>query len=612
MRHLLLSGKRPGYEQAEQGVTNPASCVRCFRILQNMRLLITFARTYTLQSIIVLLALLLAGVAEGFGLSAMIPLFASIADKNGGAGQNASGLTHLVTESLSFLGLSPSIGVLLVFIVITVMLKGALMLLANKRVGYTVAYIATDLRLALLRSLLTTRWEYYLSQPVGGLSNSFATEAMRASQAYLFGARMMAFLIQVIIYTSVALLVSWEATLVSMAAGVVMLYGMTRLIRKARKSGGRQTDLLQSSLEVLTDSLQSIKPLKAMAREDLIDVALGTETKRLNKALQKQVFSKEALRSLREPIIVSFLAFGLCVAVVYCGIPFASVMVLVFLLSRLLTQLGKVQEQYQSMIIFESAYWSLQDKINAAEKERESMPGRRSPSLKQGIRLDHVGFKYGESWVLKNASLELPAGRFTAITGLSGVGKTTVADLIIGLLLPQEGRILIDDIPLMALDIRSWRQMIGYVPQETLLLHDTIMKNVTLGDPELNERDAKGALRAAGILDFVMSMPQGLESTVGERGGKLSGGQRQRIAIARALVHNPSVLILDEATSGLDAETEASICDTLRGLTDKLTILAISHQPALVNAADMAYRIENNTIRLIENHDKMADVCNGE
>ncbi|MGB9499225.1 MAG: ABC transporter ATP-binding protein [Dissulfuribacterales bacterium] len=577
-----------------------------------MRLLITFARTYTLQSIIVLLALLLAGVAEGFGLSAMIPLFASIADKNGGAGQNASGLTHLVTESLSFLGLSPSIGVLLVFIVITVMLKGALMLLANKRVGYTVAYIATDLRLALLRSLLTTRWEYYLSQPVGGLSNSFATEAMRASQAYLFGARMMAFLIQVIIYTSVALLVSWEATLVSMAAGVVMLYGMTRLIRKARKSGGRQTDLLQSSLEVLTDSLQSIKPLKAMAREDLIDVALGTETKRLNKALQKQVFSKEALRSLREPIIVSFLAFGLCVAVVYCGIPFASVMVLVFLLSRLLTQLGKVQEQYQSMIIFESAYWSLQDKINAAEKERESMPGRRSPSLKQGIRLDHVGFKYGESWVLKNASLELPAGRFTAITGLSGVGKTTVADLIIGLLLPQEGRILIDDIPLMALDIRSWRQMIGYVPQETLLLHDTIMKNVTLGDPELNERDAKGALRAAGILDFVMSMPQGLESTVGERGGKLSGGQRQRIAIARALVHNPSVLILDEATSGLDAETEASICDTLRGLTDKLTILAISHQPALVNAADMAYRIENNTIRLIENHDKMADVCNGE
>ena len=216
-----------------------------------------------------------------------------------------------------------------------------------------------------------------------------------------------------------------------------------------------------------------------MARENLIDVALETETMRLNKALKKQVFSKEALRSLREPIIVSFLSFGLCIAVVYFGIPLASVMVLVFLLSRLLTQLGKVQEQYQKVVIFESAYWSLRDKITKAEKEHESLSGNLQPTLKKCISLDHVSFNYGESRVLNNASLELPAGLFTAITGLSGAGKTTVADLIIGLLLPQQGRVLIDGIPLMTLDIRSWRKMIGYVPQETLLLHDTVMKNVS-------------------------------------------------------------------------------------------------------------------------------------
>jgi len=279
-------------------------------------------------------------------------------------------------------------------------------------------------------------------------------------------------------------------------------------------------------------------------------------------------------------------------------------MVLVLLLSRLLTQLGRVQEQYQSMVIFESAYWSLQNKISAAKNERESMPGHQSPSLKQGIRLDHVSFKYGDSWVLNNASLELPAGRFTAVTGLSGAGKTTVADLIIGLLLPQEGRILIDDLPLESIDIKSWRQMIGYVPQDTLLLHDTVMKNVTLGDSQLNENNVKGALRAAGILDFVMGMPQGLESTVGERGGKLSGGQRQRIAIARALVHKPALLILDEATSGLDPDTEASIIETLRKLTGELTILAISHQPGLVNASDMAYRVNNGDACLVRDHNK--------
>jgi ATP-binding cassette, subfamily C, bacterial len=569
-----------------------------------MRLLITFARIYPIHSAMVLLALLLAGVAEGLGISALLPLFSIITDSNAGIGGKSSSLAHLVTKALSLFNLKPDIGVLLLFIVIAVMLKGLFMLLANKRVGYTVAYVATDLRLALLRSLLATRWEYYLSQPVGSLSNAFATEANRASQAYLSCARMMALIIQVMIYMFAALIVSWNATLFSMTAGVGMLYGMNRLIRKARKAGGRQTSLLQSSLKLLTDSMLSIKSLKAMARENLIDVALATDTKRLNRALQKQVFSKEALKSLREPFIVSFLAVGLFVAVVYFGIPISSVMVLAFLLIRLLSQLGKVQEQYQDMVISESAYWSLRSKIMKAENEHESFPGKQKPLLEQGILLDHVSFKYKESWVLNNASLELPAGLFTAITGVSGAGKTTVADLIIGLLQPQKGQVLIDGSPLSTLDIRRWRQMIGYVPQETLLLHDTVLKNVTLGDPQLNENDVKSSLRAAGILEFVMNMPQGLESTVGERGGKLSGGQRQRIAIARALVHKPALLILDEATSGLDTETEASIVETLRKLKGKLTILAISHQHGLVDAADIAYHLQNGDAFLMRDHNK--------
>lgn len=569
-----------------------------------MRLLITFARIYPIQSVIVLCAQSLAGIAEGLGISALLPLFSLITDSNASIGGKTSGLAHLVTKALSLFNLQPDIGVLLLFIVIAIMLKGIFMLWANKRVGYTVAYIATDLRLALIRSLLATRWEYYLSQPVGSLSNAFATEANRASQAYLAGARMAALFIQVIIYTFAALFVSWEATLISMAAGVGMLYAMNRLIRKARKAGGRQTKLQQSTLKLLTDSMLSIKSLKAMARENLIDVALETDTKRLNKALQKQIFSKEALKSLREPFIVSFLAVGLFVAVVYFGIPISSVMVLAFLLIRLLSQMGKVQENYQDMVIFESAYWSLRSKIMKAENELEAFPGKQKPLLEQGIRLDHVSFKYRESWVLNNASLELPAGLFTAITGLSGAGKTTVADLVIGLLQPQEGQVLIDGIPLMALDIRSWRQMIGYVPQEILLLHDTVMKNVTLGDPQLNEKDVKGALRSAGILDFVMNMPQGLESTVGERGGMLSGGQRQRIAIARALVHKPALLILDEATSGLDTETEANIVETLRKLKGELTILAISHQHRLVDAADMAYHLQDGEALSVRDHHK--------
>ena len=143
--------------------------------------------------------------------------------------------------------------------------------------------------------------------------------------------------------------------------------------------------------------------------------------------------------------------------------------------------------------------------------------------------------------------------------------------------------------------------MIGYIPQETILLHDTVLNNVTVGDPDLSAADVQEALRAAGAWEFVNSMPQAMQSMVGERGGKLSGGQRQRIAIARALVHKPKLLILDEATSGLDPESEAAVCDTLQQLRGELTILAISHQSALVTIADKAYRIQNGKIFQTEN-----------
>jgi ATP-binding cassette subfamily C protein len=187
------------------------------------------------------------------------------------------------------------------------------------------------------------------------------------------------------------------------------------------------------------------------------------------------------------------------------------------------------------------------------------------------------------------------------LVGPSGAGKTTIIDLLTGLLQPQSGAILIDGTSLQELDTRAWRQMIGYVPQETVLLHDSILHNVTLGDPALGEADAERALKEAGAWEFIARLPEGMNSTVGERGGKLSGGQRQRIMIARALVHRPGLLILDEATSSLDPDSEAAICHTLEQLRGELTILAISHQTALVRAADHVYRLENGKARAVEN-----------
>ena len=569
-----------------------------------MRFLITLARAYPLHSIIMIIALLLAGVLEGVGLSMLLPILGIAVGQQSGSGQlstespDATGsmLEQLVGDGFSALGVSPTVGVLLIIFIATITVKSALVLLAKKQVGYTAARVATDLRLEMLRALLVSRWQYFLKQPLGSLANSMATESARASKAYMHGVIMIADFIQAVIYAVLAFLVSWKVTLVALVAGLIIFFVLRRFVRKARGAGIRQTEILKSLLSLLTDTLQSIKPLKAMARENVSDLLLEKKTKRLNKALQKQVLNKEFLKASQEQILTIILAVGLYVTLIYWHMPLASILVLMLLVSKFLKQLNKVQTRYQEMAISESAYWSLKDTIETMKLEREVLTGNKVPELKRAIRLKNVGFAYDDNQVLDDVSVTFRAGHITSIVGPSGSGKTTIVDLVTGLLRPQKGEVWIDDEPLAQIELKSWRRMIGYVPQETLLLHDTIMNNITLGSSDLSEKDVEDSLRAAGVWEFIQSMPQEMQSIVGERGGKLSGGQRQRIAIARAIVHKPRLLILDEATSALDPQSESAICETLLQLRGQLTILTISHQEALVRIADKAYHVQDGKI----------------
>jgi ATP-binding cassette subfamily C protein len=261
-----------------------------------------------------------------------------------------------------------------------------------------------------------------------------------------------------------------------------------------------------------------------------------------------------------------------------------------------LGQLSKIQKQYQKLVTMESAFWSLRKSIKQAEKAREISEGTEEPRLDSAIRLERISFAYGDKTVLQDVSLRIPTRSLTTIIGASGAGKTTLVDLIIGLYRPNSGTVYLDDMPLTRVDIKQWRRRLGYVPQEQLLLHDSILLNVTLGDPMLTEADAEYALKAAGAWEFVSLLPEGMHTSVGERGSKFSGGQRQRIMIARALAHRPSVLILDEPTSALDPASEAIISETLRELRRDYTILAISHQPALAKLADVVYRLEDGQL----------------
>ena len=571
-----------------------------------MGLMLNFFRAYPSQTALMLLALLLSGLAEGIGLSALLPLI-NIALGSEAAGllpdasQSQNEFEQMVLDGLAYVGIAPTLGNMLSILLFGVAVKSIFLLLAQRQVGYTAAQVGTDLRLEMLRAVLRSKWEYFLHQPVGKLTNALATEAQRSSTAFVNGATAITFLIQAIVYGGVAFALSWRASLAAIVAGALVIGLSHFLVRITRRAGKRQTRLMNSLMANLTDTLQSVKPLKAMAREHLADQVLAYDTNRLNKALRRQVLSGAVLDSAQELMFTGFICLGIYVAIEKFAIDLPMVMVLVVALGRAFSFFGKVQKQYQKLAQGESAYWSLMEAIEAANKAEEQQDGGTAPRFEQGISFQGITFYYDERHpVFKDLNLEIKSGALTTLVGPSGSGKTTIIDLSIGLLQPQHGSVQLDGVPLTAINIMQWRNMIGYVPQDTVLLHDTILHNITLGDPQLDLADAQDALRAAGAWDFVAKMPMGVDTVVGERGGKLSGGQRQRIVIARALVNKPRLLILDEATSALDPESEEAVRQTMETLKGQLTILAISHNRALVQAADYVYQMDNGGARLLD------------
>jgi ATP-binding cassette subfamily C protein len=308
------------------------------------------------------------------------------------------------------------------------------------------------------------------------------------------------------------------------------------------------------------------------------------------------------LEAVQTPLLALVIATGIYFATVHWGMPFATVMVLVILLGRVIHQMSKIQKQYQKMVITESAFWSIKQAIAEAEAANEPAPGSLDLRLESSIRFEEVTFAYGEKVVLHDVSLAIPARSLTTIIGPSGAGKTTLVDLVIGLYQPDSGRILVDGVPLNEADPKKWRKKIGYVPQEQILLNDSVLENVTLSDPHLTLEDAEYALRAAGAWEFVSALPKGIYTNTGERGSKLSGGQRQRIMIARALAHRPSLLIMDEPTSALDPKSEQQIEETLKTLRKSYTLLAVSHQRSLIDAADQVFRLEHGKLERIKNN----------
>ena len=545
----------------------------------------------------VLVCLLFAGLFELFSVGMVIPV---VTIAGGMATGKPSKLGALTGKMFSVVGISPALDTLLLLLLASLTIRSILAFAAMSYVAIAVAEVATRIRQLLLTTLLRVRWSYFTDSNPGTLSHTLSGEAHAAAETYNSAAITVTELTKISIAFVIALLVS-SAFFASAMLGVALVAAPAMVVlsrsRRSSKSHWKHTSKLVSQAQ---DTISNMKALRSMQRQGSYEKLFTKQIKEMRRSLVHTKVMGYAM-SYGQDILVSFvICGGLYLGAIVYHVPLPELLVLGLIFIQIIRGVKRLQHALQTFEENYQAYRSCMKMIARARELEEEDSGIVVATLDRAIAFESVSFNFERAQVLQSVSLEIPARAVTVLTGRSGAGKTTIVDLLVGLHQPQEGRILVDGVPLAELSLKSWRKGIGYVPQELTLLQGSIYENLCMGDKQLSRDDAVRALREAGAYDFVMSLPQQLDTDVGQMGMKLSGGQRQRISLARALVLRPRLLILDEVTSALDEETEAAICRNITDLSQMYTVVAITHRPAWIRIATRVYRVHGGAVDHVE------------
>jgi len=551
-----------------------------------MDLFLYFFKAYPKRTIFVFFTVTLASIITAATLLLLPALLFTLLGRD-------STKTQFINEFFLYINITPSTENLIAFFLIGIILQNIILAGANTYAGFTKAKVIKDLRIKLLTTMSQTEWSFFTKQSSGNFTASVVNEIDSAGDGYETMVLILSNLVQIIAYLSVAFFISWEIAAIAIIAGLILTALFSKLINISRKLGEEDAQLTRMITAQLTDSYRSIKPLKAMAREAHSHALLSSYTKQLKSVSKKSTIASQLLDAIQEIILMTTVVVTIYFSFKHLDLPIEFSLILVLLYLRSMKLFGKSQKQYQTFAGNIGAYRLAMQSISEAADNLEKRTGTLKHFLTGNISFRELSFNHDQKIILKNSNATFFNHKLNTIIGPSGEGKTTTADLICGLFQPTSGNILIDNTKLSDIDINHWRSQIGYVTQENNLLNTSIKENVTLGNPKFSDQEIELALKKAHCLSFTRELPKGIMTNVGENGAHLSGGQRQRILIARALVHDPKLLILDEATSALDSETEKSLSELFKELSQEITIISISHRPALVEISDHILELTN-------------------
>ena len=403
------------------------------------------------------------------------------------------------------------------------------------------------------------------------------------------------------------LVVDFKMTLVIAGLLVVTLVVIKEVIKPIMHSTGKENQDYSSLIyQWLSQTVSGIKEIKILGKEGYFIREYSERGAHYVAAMERLNLFSNAPKLLIETVCIAGMVAYMLV-VVLSGRNLTEMMpaLSAFAMAavRLMPSASRINNQLTQLAYYEPFFMNVSDNLleETSEKNTDMSYARESEKLpvEKEIVLENITYAYPntEKLIFDRAGMKIPVGSSVGIVGGSGSGKTTIVDILLGLLKVREGKISADGADIME-HYRGWLKNVGYIPQMIFLLDDDIRKNVAFGIPEeeIDEKKLWYALREAQLDEFVKSLPEGVHTGIGERGIRISGGQRQRIGIARALYHDPEVLILDEATSALDNDTEAAIMDSINRFQGRKTLVIIAHRLQTIEKCDMVYRVENGKI----------------
>jgi ABC-type multidrug transport system fused ATPase/permease subunit len=421
------------------------------------------------------------------------------------------------------------------------------------------------------------------------MTNAIVTETERLGRAFTICLSLLGSLVVGVIYIVLALLVAWQVTVCLIVCAILLALAMTRLYRKSYAAGESLAPLDAELQSALNEQFAGAKFIKASGIDDRSSALIKPLVEQLEQANALASSAPGTVRGLLEFAALIGLAVVLVLASEGMGVAAGNIIIVLTLFGRLFPRLTAVQAQmhYLNGNLHAVEIIDRLQRAAEAEAERQDRPGDvlkiAAPSV---LAIRNLQVRLGERVVLDQVSLALPIPGMLALVGRSGAGKSTLVHAVLGLVEPSAGSIRLGAFEFADAPLRAWRRAIGYVPQETILFHASIRDNMTLVKPNASQAEIETAARRAHAYEFIQAWPKGFDTIIGDQGVKLSGGQRQRLGIARALLTNPSLLLMDEAMSALDAESEAELLRTIEDLRKEMGILIVAHRLAAVRAAD--------------------------